>query len=1370
MTHTGKSVNKMLLLFYCISGGMLILLLRFDLFERFIHANMHQIQFVIIKDILMLCITAALFYILYFAWKRKRKHDISLIENNLESISGLAGDARLIIDCENGNIVDVNDNGCHMFEYAHDEMLSQSIAMISENNDEYALKNALVLFDKSRDIPQTFDWHARRKDGSLFWVEINMHSMGLNKKKFIIASLRDVSKRKRIEEALKKERDFSVALLDSIPGLVYLYDSKGRLVRWNKKHEELTGYSAEELAQMKLTDWYKGDDETIALITSRVGDALREGFADAEAWLQTKDGGKILFYFTAVKLEIENEIFFAGTGINITERKKTEEALRRSEEMLRGITKNIPGMVYQFHAAKDGSYKLNYVSERSVEYLGIENSNLEGTFEKFVEGIVEEDRSRFISSVNESVISISPWECEGKYIKPDGQEMYFRGVSQPRMLNDELVFDGIILDNTEKRRAEKAFFEKASEFEWLLNSMANAFVMWETVFDEKNILVDVRFVYFNEAYEKIAGLKLEQLRNRTISEIWPESEHRWYDVCGRVALSGIPESFEMFHEPTKGMYVCHAYRPWETTDRMCVVFEDIAERRKADEEIKNLAELNKTILDTITAGISYVIERKQQWVNASFLRIFGYQSNESTNIKTSQFYANIEDYENIGKYGYAHLSKGGVYSAEIQMKKKDGSLFWCHLVGKALDPENISKGSIWMLQDITTRKKAELALHQSEMILKATMESINDGIIVVSSDGFVTHSNNQFWILFSITDKMVSIDEKLLFDRYISSQIHDYERFLHRVEEINNSDSKTEDILYLKNGQVLECLSYPLKEDSPVKGRVWLFRDITERKQREEELRNSEAEFRSLFESIPSGALMAVERKFRKVSSKLSSITGYSAEELINQSTRMIYCNEEEYEHVGTELYSSMEREGLGKVETRIQKKDGTVIDVLMCASPLVPGDASKGISATLEDISERKRAERSLQKFQYSIDQASDAVFWMNKDGRFSYVNEQACRSLGYTREELMRLSLWDIDLDYPIQKWKSKWSDYQNVDRGGEYLETIHRRKDGVSFPVEVVSTHIKFPEDELHISVSRDITERKKWEEQIRVLNADLENRVKDRTRELEEKSKVLQDSLQQLEMAQQQLIISERMAAIGSLVAGVAHEINTPLGVGVTAATLIEKAISDFKNDVIKKEISISKITTMANTLTETVQLLVGNLAKAAELIQSFKRVAVDQTSGEKRRFNLKMYLDDIIQSLHHQYHKTDIRFIVECRPDLIVETFAGAVSQVFTNLICNSLLHAFPVDHEEVIRIKIELNEKNIGIEYSDNGKGIMQDSIGKIYEPFYTTKRNEGGSGLGLHIVFKIITEQLRGTIACESKPDQGTRFIMKIPLESMGL
>lgn len=253
------------------------------------------------------------------------------------------------------------------------------------------------------------------------------------------------------------------------------------------------------------------------------------------------------------------------------------------------------------------------------------------------------------------------------------------------------------------------------------------------------------------------------------------------------------------------------------------------------------------------------------------------------------------------------------------------------------------------------------------------------------------------------------------------------------------------------------------------------------------------------------------------------------------------------------------------------------------------------------------------------------------------------------------------------------------------------------------------------------------------------------------------------INQVKQMEQRLIESEKMASLGELVAGVAHEINTPVGIGVTAASSFDDSVEQLEAVYRAGKMKKSDLEDFIQVSKESSQMILRNLQRAAELIQSFKQVAVDQSSEAHRKFNIKNYMEEIVQSIGAKLRKSRMTCHLDVADDLEITNNAGAFAQIATNLIMNAIIHAYPDGEEGVIHITGKREKGSIQLAFADEGSGIPEHIVGKIFDPFFTTNRGNGGSGLGLSIVYNLVTQTLNGTIECASKVGIGTSFVVRI-------
>ena len=400
-------------------------------------------------------------------------------------------------------------------------------------------------------------------------------------------------------------------------------------------------------------------------------------------------------------------------------------------------------------------------------------------------------------------------------------------------------------------------------------------------------------------------------------------------------------------------------------------------------------------------------------------------------------------------------------------------------------------------------------------------------------------------------------------------------------------------------------------------------------------------------------------------------------------------------------------------------------------------------------EIQERQAIEGALKeteaKTRQIVNSAVDGIITTDEQGVILSFNTAAEKIFGYSIFEIIGKNI-TILMPSNIAKQHGQFmKEYLQRGKGkviGMGRELVARRKDGGTFLADFSISDFIHGDDITFVGIIRDITERK--EEQYR-----------------------LQATLEQLQSAQDELVQAEKMASLGGLVAGVAHEINTPIGVGVTAVSHLKERADHvaqlFRDGGLRK----SDFAEFVEAATASSGIIQTNLNRASDLIKSFKQVAVDQTSEEKRRINVLEYAEEVLESLKPNLRRTLHEICVQGDRDVLIDTHPGALSQVITNLVMNSVIHAYDEGDVGHIQLTIQDCGDRVSVLYADDGKGMDEDVCSKIFEPFFTTKRGSGGSGLGMHILFNQVTQTLGGSIELHSTPGRGTAFEISIPYKT---
>jgi signal transduction histidine kinase len=302
-----------------------------------------------------------------------------------------------------------------------------------------------------------------------------------------------------------------------------------------------------------------------------------------------------------------------------------------------------------------------------------------------------------------------------------------------------------------------------------------------------------------------------------------------------------------------------------------------------------------------------------------------------------------------------------------------------------------------------------------------------------------------------------------------------------------------------------------------------------------------------------------------------------------------------------------------------------------------------------------------------------------------------------------------------------------------------------------------------NQLTEEIDQELKDKEAAQQELAETNSKLEQRVEERTQNLQEAIDELHTTLENLKNTQSQLIESEKLSSLGGMVAGVAHEINTPIGLCITTHSFIKDLFKDMNQRFESGNISKQNFTDFMHSMEESVDILSKNLQRAAKLVKSFKHVSEDQAGEALRRFNLAGYLQEILSTLHPKLKMTQHKVNIRCPDDIEIDGYPGALSQVITNLVMNSLLHGFEEINDGTITIEAELRNDQVEILYADDGKGLNKEAQTKIFEPFYTTKRGFGGTGLGMHLVYNLVHQTLQGSIQLQ-QASQGCAFMIVIP------
>ena len=551
------------------------------------------------------------------------------------------------------------------------------------------------------------------------------------------------------------------------------------------------------------------------------------------------------------------------------------------------------------------------------------------------------------------------------------------------------------------------------------------------------------------------------------------------------------------------------------------------------------------------------------------------------------------------------------------------------------------------------------------------------------------------------------------------------------------------------------------------------------RQSAEAALRMSARNYQALFDHSPdavlvrdvnSGDILDTNPRFREM-------FGYEEGDMESLVQSDLSANEPAYDAAAMQSWVQRVRdEGAQFFEWRLRRKDGTVFwsEVSLTLFDMVHGQRTV---ATIRDISDRKQAEAMALEFEHSLQQVYRnlpvAVFAINAKHQVTFWNPHMTRLTGVHANEVVGTTdTWrgiylnarpclvdvlvegtkaeDLNRFYPGKLYKS--SIIPGATEGEDYFAHLDSSR---GMWLRYCAAPLTDAQGKITGAIETliDVTQLKRTQTTLEELNRDLEARVEARNAELQR--------------AMGQLVQSEKLAALGSLVAGIAHELNTPIGNVMTVASTMKEEVTDFSQRLLSGTARRSDVEKSAARLQEASLLIERNAVKAAKLISDFKEVAVDQSSTRRRTFALAAVVGDVLTTTSPAFKMTRHQVVVDIAPDLELDSYPGPLEQVLTNFLTNSLSHGFEGVSEGRINIQAHQDGNYVVLDYSDNGCGIASANLQHIFEPFYTTKLGRGGSGLGLYIVYNLIANVLGGSITPHSTLGTGVRFVLHLPVHA---
>jgi len=905
--------------------------------------------------------------------------------------------------------------------------------------------------------------------------------------------------------------------------------------------------------------------------------------------------------------------------------------------------------------------------------------------------------------------------------------------------------------------------------------------------------------------------------------------------------------------------------------------EEAATRKQLEVALERNQQLMGTALEAAKVGVweCDVATGKEAWSDVC-KQLFGLPVDQELNIDVWFNAIHPGDQERVGKAIDDAIRQQHDYCSEYRVVWPDKNVHWLWAKGRVLvDPGGKPTRLTGVVVNIDDRKQAEEVARSKSALLEAQANATIDGILVVGAQGRIISRNKRFLELWQIPEALAENNVDRLLLQHVIGTIKNPEQFLERVEYLYDHPSETSwDEIELKDGRIFDRYSSPVVgEDGRYYGRIWTFRDITERRRNEDTLRQLSL---AIEQSPVSVVITDPQNNITYVNEKFTEVTGYKAEEVLGGNPRFLksgltsaevyqdlwstikqgrewrgeFCNRKKNGRIfweaaritaitdakGTTTHYLAVKEDIterrraeielresrqmlqsildaipqrvfwkdrncvflgcnrpfatdagldspaaviGKNDydlssadlaeqyraddqqvmkqrsaklnfhERLTRPDGSILWLQTNKIPLfgLLGEVT-GVVGTYEDITERKRVEREFRLAQFSMEHASGAVELIDPEARIIYVNGAGCTALGYSREELLLLSIPDINPHFSRENWRTHWSDLKT--RRSMKFESHHKSKDGRIFPVEVTANYLEFDGQEYSFSFVRDVSESHALETQLRQ---------------------------------------AQKLEAIGQLAAGIAHEINTPSQyVGDNTAFLKESwaslvplfdtmrqmrdaagngALSRAMLEEFDRRWEAADIEYMQGEIPKAIDQSLDGIQRVTKIVRAMKEFS-HPGSEEKQAVDINRAIETTVTVARNEWkYVAEVETLLE-RNLPSVPCHAGEFNQVILNLLVNSA-HAI----EQVVgdgskgkgKITIRTRRDGDGVEMSisDTGAGIPVEAQPRIFEPFFTTKPVGKGTGQGLALAHNTIVKRHGGKIWFETTPGKGTIFFIRL-------
>lgn len=744
------------------------------------------------------------------------------------------------------------------------------------------------------------------------------------------------------------------------------------------------------------------------------------------------------------------------------------------------------------------------------------------------------------------------------------------------------------------------------------------------------------------------------------------------------------------------------------------------------------------IMDGAPMGILFTQDGIMMQANSNFLEIMGYQAEQLIGQPASLLFFSIpENYLEIGRIAGPALAAGKAFKSDIQASRRDGSLFWSRFSAKAVNHNNIQDGTLWFIEDVSVEHLHEQQLRQTLEEQRAIFESAAVGILY-SHQRTVARCNERLAAMFGYqSGELLGRSTRLFFRD--EEHYGELSRQVYPALKSTGSFSVETQMPHRDGHLIWVHATGSQVQGSTLVGDevIWIFKDISARKAAEEERRLSLLELEAVFANAAVGFIYTREHKIQRCNARSAEIFGYSAEELAGMRTITVFPSELAYQSFRLAAASVMASGQSYETEVQCKRKDGRLGWCHLHGKTLNPADPSQGSIWIVVDIDADRRTREqlaeSMRDLEALMENASIGILF-TRDKTITRYNPRFGAMFGYPN---------GAAIGSPASIFFASQEEYEAFGQMAFPLLSS-----GLSLQTELYTQHCN--------------GQQQLWVKLIAYL-ADPKDSSKGTIWLVEDRS-AFKASETALHKAQADLIQAEKQVALGSLVVGVAHELNTPIGNALMAASTLSERCTELSASIARGDLRRSQLDNYMLDVSSLAALMTRACERAAQLVASFKQVAVDRRLAQRERFNLQELVQNSVLAHCHQLLRPGREIKYEIAADIVCDSYPDPVSQITVGIVENALTHAFAGASHGLLLISAKRTASEIELRFCDNGIGMAADVLARVFDPFFTTRLGQGRSGLGLSISRNLATAVLGGELTVDSALGQGTCFLLRFP------